>query len=199
MPTYFRPDFDDYLILLDGYFNIYKPIYKNLLDFEPEEDIAKEDYQYLFERNTQNLENSLGLCFIIAQNFITSVVSDIKKFHNQNAQYESKKPEKKELISEAFSEIVPNSNFTRIQAIDAIANYFKHNDEWIRGWGGKWVGLKPNEINTIYIVSFLGMTRSNPNNIQLACEKLNFNKENILQETYDLLNTWSNNIKLSLQ
>ena len=199
MPIYIGLDFDENLILLHNYFDNLSHIYIELLDTELPQDIDEEYIQFFLENNSQNLENVLGLCFIIAQNFITSVVSDTKRYIKQNNVNQSQKIEKKDLISGSFNEVIPGSDFTRVQAIDAIANYFKHNDEWIRGWGGKWVGLKPNEINTINIVSFLGMIRSNPNNIQLACEKLNFNKENILQETYDLLNTWSNNIKLSLQ
>lgn len=186
--------FSDELEILGDCLNNLQEIYNDLLKINPQDDFQSEEdyssYQYFIERKEQNLENILGLYFIVAQNFISSVIfitnRYIKQFSKDNpSQREIKKID---LICSDFNDMVPGYNFTKVQAINAIANYYKHKDEW----GNKWCDQKNKNQE---IVIKLGMKPKNLNNIQSVCDKFIFNNMIISKEIYDLLKSWSNYIE----
>jgi hypothetical protein len=70
-------------------------------------------------------EPLFGLAFVAAQSYALGTVSDL------NAVATSRGKEKKEkLACYACDAIAPKTGVTRIQLINASANYFKHHDEW---------------------------------------------------------------------
>ena len=135
--------FDDDLNLLYDYLCNIEKIYTKLLNFENENDIEEVDYQYWKEQQSLNIENILGVCFIVAQNFITSIVTSSNRYLHQVPEYRSLNIEKNMLSGSKFSKNIPELDLlrfdlTEIKAIDAIANYFKHNDEWASRWHNNW-------------------------------------------------------------
>ena len=57
-------------------------------------------------------------------------------------------------------------------------------------------GKKKNNVkNTIEIVEALGMRPRNIDNIQCACERINFSEGEVCKEIYKSLSSWSKNIE----
>lgn len=74
------------------------------------------------------LTNSLmGIAFVTAQVYIAGTVSDAKKL------LEPFTVTKANLLKD-FSKQIPGSEITEIELCDALANYFKHHDEWSSDW-----------------------------------------------------------------
>ncbi len=74
------------------------------------------------------LWNSLmGMAFITAQIYITGTVSDVKKITKSSIVSKSN-------LLKDFSVQLPDSEITEIELCDAMANYFKHHDEWSFDW-----------------------------------------------------------------
>ncbi len=69
-------------------------------------------------------EDFLGIAFITTQLYITRIVSDLNKLSK-----DSHPPNKRELLKN-FSKTIPETEVTEMELCDAMANYFKHHDEW---------------------------------------------------------------------
>ncbi len=69
-------------------------------------------------------EDFLGIAFITTQLYITGIVSDLNKYSKG-----SQSLNKWELLKN-FSKTIPETEVTEMELCDAMANYFKHHDEW---------------------------------------------------------------------
>jgi hypothetical protein len=65
-----------------------------------------------------------GIAFVTAQAYITGVVADVKALRGVRSSIS-----KHELLK-LFNPIVADTKLTRMQLCDAMANYYKHRDEW---------------------------------------------------------------------
>lgn len=72
-------------------------------------------------------EPLFGLGFVAAQSYALGTVSDLNTVRMRR-----RKPKKQKLECYACDTITLNGVVTRIQLINATANYFKHHDEWAR-------------------------------------------------------------------
>ena len=75
----------------------------------------------------EHVEPLFGLGFVAAQSYALGTVSDLNSVRKSR-----EKPEKKKWDCYACDTIVLKGGVTRIQLINASANYFKHHDEWAR-------------------------------------------------------------------
>ena len=75
----------------------------------------------------EHTEGLLGIAFVTAQNYITGTVSDIPKLTKLKS-----RPTKRKLI-QSFSARLPGYGITTLELCDAVANYWKHHEEW-DGW-----------------------------------------------------------------
>jgi len=66
-----------------------------------------------------------GLGFVAAQTYAIGTVSDLN-----NVRMSRRKPKKEKLYCYACDTVALKGGVTRIQLINASANYFKHHDEW---------------------------------------------------------------------
>jgi len=85
------------------------------------------DEQYQIDDTLELIENCLGIAFVIAQHYIIGTVSDanrIIKSHNILT---------KESLLRMCDDRISSSEITRMELCDAMANYYKHHEEW-----GKW-------------------------------------------------------------
>ena len=89
---------------------------------QQEIDEAEEDYQ--IERGLDHTENLLGIAFIVAQTYIVGVVSETLRIVKPTL-----KPTKESLLRD-YSDQISGSSSTQMELCNAIANYFKHHDEW---------------------------------------------------------------------
>lgn len=104
----------------------------------------------------EHIENLLGIAFVTAQTYITGTVSDIPKLTSS-----SSTPTKRQLLQD-FSEEIPGSNITKMELCDAIANYWKHQEEW-DGWSGT-----PKNKRTLEILRGIGIEESE----NFPCQKV---------------------------
>jgi hypothetical protein len=75
----------------------------------------------------EHIEDLLGIAFVTAQSYITGTVSDIPKLTELKS-----RPTKRELL-QSFADKLPEYGITTLELCDAIANYWKHHEEW-EGW-----------------------------------------------------------------
>ncbi len=75
----------------------------------------------------EHVEPLFGLGFVAAQSYALGTVSDLNSVRTSR-----RKPKKEKLDCYACDIIALNGGVTRIQLINASANYFKHHDEWAR-------------------------------------------------------------------
>ncbi|MGZ8426801.1 MAG: hypothetical protein ACXWYD_17780 [Candidatus Binatia bacterium] len=76
----------------------------------------------------EHAESLFGLCFVAAQSYALGVVSDLN-----SVRISCHKKEQGKLDCYACDINILKGRVTRIQLINACANYFKHHDEW-----GRW-------------------------------------------------------------
>ncbi|MCJ7706832.1 MAG: hypothetical protein MUO38_04350 [Anaerolineales bacterium] len=94
----------------------------SLRDLESELDASKEQYQ--IDDALDRIESLLGISFVVAQGYVTSVVAAARKLSPADP------PISKEEVLGLHNETIPGTGITRLELCDAMANYFKHHDEW---------------------------------------------------------------------
>jgi len=137
---------------------------------------AQEDYQinYCFEQT----ENILGIAFVTAQTYITGTLSDVNDIANNG-----KKVNKDQLLK-GYSDKLENSDMTKIELCDAIANYFKHHDEW-----ANWSPTERNR-KTISVLIAAGIKETDEYPCDKAASLLWSNNDEDLEPLLDLLTKW---------
>jgi hypothetical protein len=75
----------------------------------------------------EHAEPLFGLVFVAAQTYAIGTVSDLN-----SVRMSRRKPKKEKLYCYACDTVSLKGGVTRIQLINASANYFKHHDEWSR-------------------------------------------------------------------
>lgn len=113
---------------------------------------SKEGLRYL-------IEMEVGTVLVICQVYITRVAGLVRHFCSDLSGLAGIAPpwatERADLVRTRGAR-VEGTSYTIVDAIDALANYFKHNDEW----EGPWSGLPPKARRTAEIVSALGACSS---------------------------------------
>ena len=79
-------------------------------------------------------ENIIGLALVLCQNYINEVVTRILSFYKDykvfcGDVYHEIDPEKKTLIQN-YNPKIEGLEYTRVEVINALGNYYKHRDEW---------------------------------------------------------------------
>jgi len=75
----------------------------------------------------EHAEPLFALGFVAAQTYAIGTVSDLN-----SVRMSRRKPKKEKIDCYACDTVVLKGGVTRIQLINASANYFKHHDEWAR-------------------------------------------------------------------
>ncbi len=118
-----------------------------------------------WEVEQDQIENLLGLAFVAAQVFITQVVDSCGSLHTvyketyghhllgHNGNRKS--------VTSRDCDFVNGTRVRTVAAIDGLANYYKHRDEWRKDWEAE-ARLNPNSRRTIKILSDLGFDENSP-------------------------------------
>jgi len=88
---------------------------------------AEEGFDGLSAR--EHAEPLLGLCFVAAQTYAVGTVSDLNRIRMSHGKSKEERLNKHKCYAH---DTFINGDVTRIQLINASANYFKHHDEWTR-------------------------------------------------------------------
>ncbi len=154
------------------------------------------------------IEEFLGISFVVAQTFITRLRSNMAylsegckrdfgshlSFINSVKAYD---------VLKLADLLASNAIYSIIEAINAVANYWKHVDEWptvmvekgdflVRIWDT--TKMRPNEKLTVEIVCSLGMSANSTGNLRNAAEKLGIKKYEDLSPIRKKLRTWADNL-----
>ena len=81
------------------------------------------------DEGRRHAETLFGLGFVAAQSYALGTVSDLN-----SVRMSRRKPKKEKLDCYACDIITLKGDVTRIELINAVANYFKHHDEWKTRW-----------------------------------------------------------------
>jgi hypothetical protein len=141
---------------------IFQALSDALKDVERNFSEAQEDFE--IDDALEHTESLLGIAFVTAQAYIARTVSDANKLMGPGS-----KPTKERLLKD-YGDMLAGSAVTRMELCDAIANYFKHHDEW-SSWSAPGLHQK-----TVSILHAAGIEENN----DFPCRK-----------TADIL--WSNN------
>jgi hypothetical protein len=138
-------------------------------------DDSREEYER--EDALEHTENLLGIAFVTAQTYIAGTVSDI----NQFAKVESRLT--KDHLLKGYSEKIAEKTITSLELCDALANYYKHHDEW-ESWST--VGRQQKTVATLQAV---GIKESDSYPCIKAAEMLWLNTKS-LESLLSLVTSW---------
>jgi hypothetical protein len=163
------------------------------------------------ESNRELIEELLGVALVSAQVFLTSVRSRLVALATVYRQdlgselaFEGKAlgGAPKDMLFTCGDRLSPEVMFTDIEAIDALANYWKHHDEWPKGWeqDGEWsVAVWSDKASklqkkTIEVVTALGMAPAGVWNLQRAVEALGVERHHDLAPIRRRLAAWADSL-----
>jgi hypothetical protein len=145
----------------------------------------EQDENPLVDMACETIEDFLGLSFVTCQVFITSVVSA----HVKIAKLEKDKflISKEGLLTQCSAKL-KNADCTQIAAIDALANYFKHDDAWS---SKEWPSDKKSK-KTAQIIKALGGHPNSARNLRRGFEAVvGDNQYSRVERLAQCVETWA--------
>ena len=182
------------------YADVIRPLVKSIIENEKFESkyelklLIKNDHNFKPTFYPMIIESQIGLILVISQTYISQVISMIRNIHVDFSKFFkadfSEYPEKKnDLISE-FNPLVGGYSFTNIEAINALANYFKHHEEW----GSNITKLRGNNKKTADIVQQMGgnlsMALWSSRNLTNCIKKLGVSSFDNLYIIPEIVDSW---------
>ena len=139
--------------------------------------VGSDEYaEIIAEQKGETIESLLGSAFVVCQTHITRVVADIRTLHRLASNGAEGRPavelatttaHKREVILFG-SPRIDGTNITEVQAMDALANYFKHRDEWVRDWAN----LTGQSGRTVAVIQPIGLEQGASGNLRTGAETL---------------------------
>jgi len=133
-------------------------------------------YESFREARGDEIEGLLAVAFVIAQTHVTQVVSrtmrvlEAAKFAGKPLTAFAPSTEvSRDHVLQTASDVVPGTEYTQVQVLDAFANYFKHHEEW----RGDWATLKDKKARkTAKVIAAAGAARGFGGNFRAGAEVL---------------------------
>lgn len=149
------------------------------------------------------VEELLGLAFVAAQSFINSMRSELitvgKVYSHEFGSKPSFPTQPNDVLKVGM--MLPAAKCSAVEAMNAVANYWKHSEEWptvVRKSGGRLLtvwdlnALKGNEKRTAEIVIALGLTYGSSGNLRQAAKALGVKSyEDLLSQIRQTLSDWA--------
>lgn len=167
-------------------------------------------HEAVTDNECDRVEQLLGLAFVAAQTFITTVRSSIARL-SQICKNDLGSPlsfvtslKAHELLK--LAEPMRNyPKYTEIEVINAVANYWKHQEEWpirielkdeYREQVWDQTQMRPPEKLTVQIVASIGMAPSSTGNLRTAYEAFDLaSSYEDLSPIRDKLRTWAHTLQ----
>jgi hypothetical protein len=157
-----------------------------------------EAYQVILDDCNEEVDQLLGIAFVATQGVITGVRSAVARLSDSCNRHLGLKlsftTDKRSLYR--FAPDV-REGITEIEAIDAVANYWKHNEEWEVEWddGGlaRWKHSGQNK-RTIEIVKCLGVQPLATRNLGVAAENLGVKQQYDLSPLRIKVTSWAGRV-----
>lgn len=140
------------------------------------------------------VETLLGSAFMVCQTHIAQVVSEVIELHKTALKPRNGNPgatlrtttTKKADIMRHGCPVVGATDVTVIEALNALANYFKHRDEWPTNWNS----AKPLTSETIRVINAIGVSQFSTGNLRTGSEALGNTDYQSMNVFANLLENW---------
>lgn len=137
---------------------------------------SRKYYTVVEEHHLEVISVLLGAAFVIAQATVTQVVALAQKAH-----WLAQKPawllNDKAALMRFGSNLNTKTGESEIAVVNALANYFKHHEEWPDNW--ELSSATRLQVWNINIVRKLGLSPNNSDNLHLAASALGFQGKQI--------------------
>ena len=135
------------------------------------------------ETELESLGVLIGACFVLAQANITRALAILAEL----PEGDSCLPTDKRGRLDASNEHVPGTQVSQIAAIDGVANYFKHNDQWTCDWKTSDSQISA---STIQLALDIGMHPGDPDNMLTAARVLGLADGDGVQRLAEMVGGW---------
>jgi hypothetical protein len=124
-------------IVSDCQQELVNPNHSQIMVLNIEDGAIEGDINWIEDYENILIENMIGTAFVLCQTFITLIVSEIWKLHETCKSISislTTTTQNKNDILVYSSPQIGKSGVTPIQVMNAMANYFKHHEEWHGSW-----------------------------------------------------------------
>jgi hypothetical protein len=161
--------------------------------FSQYEDVAPKYRDVGLEQGLEAMSIVIGAGFVAAQSILTSTFSCVKGLTEleviRSAGGAGLPKVKKELFQVAAYD---RNGVPDISGVNALANYFKHASEWPYDWNAL---IKPLEVETVRIVSKLGLRPGHPDNMFIGAYTLSFGGRDGLFKLAERVQEWREGVE----
>ena len=135
---------------------------------------TSEQYEAAIDDGYELIENLLGMSFVSAQVFITSVQSEINAISKLCiSRYGNELPiAQKQSLFKLGPSLGARTAHSAIEVVDGVANYWKHGDQWETEKGGSIWTTNRHNLRTVEIVNSIGLLPSSTGNLRKAARML---------------------------
>lgn len=142
------------------------------------------------------LETLLGSAFTVCQTHIVQVVADVHRLHRIAARTDCGRPTvkltttttKKADVMARGCPCVTGTATTVIEALNALANYFKHRDEWPHKHN--WTKATGQAVETVRVLTAIGLEPGSTGNLRRGAEVLGNTDLDKMNVFANLLEDW---------
>jgi hypothetical protein len=115
---------------------------------------------------SETVEGLIGTAFVLYQTYLTSVVSSVKGLATDG--YAGAPSKKVDVLRLESAPITAAVSYSRMEVVNAVANYFKHRDEWPADWSAATGQTK----DTVDVISAIGLSSNEHFNLMKAAKAL---------------------------
>jgi hypothetical protein len=141
------------------------------------------------------IENLLGAAFVACQADISAIISHVNRMHKRalsEGHHLASSNCNKAGILALDNQLVATWTYSYVQVIDAVANYFKHRDEW----RGPWAQFPPvsRQGKTVAIITVVGAKQGSTGNMRTSVTALGISNYSNLTILYEHIASWADNV-----
>jgi hypothetical protein len=133
----------------------------------------------------------LGAAFVLSQTTITKVGAVAHRIHRLMDE-PAWLPAGKAQVMRIGSEVQTATQKTVIESVDAVANYFKHREEWPDEWNAPEGTAQ--QRRTVAIIRDLGLSQANSENLHVAMAALGIHRPDTVGQLIDKVELWRQNV-----
>jgi len=151
--------------------------------------------QFIAEDEAEVIENLLGTTYVLCQTPITGVTQAALRARDQALNCGlafpafGAKPHEVRALGDRF-----DSNYSKIEVLWALANYYKHRDEWERATWDDPTGLAE---FTVPVIKAAGLQPSSTGNLRTGAESLGNPDYSNMTVFEDIIRRWASEVRKS--
>ena len=156
------------------------------------------DYkEYVIDDETYLIEHLLGAAFVVCQAHITAVIQAARRARKHAITAGVPFPafgDTDQEVRKFGAEF--DEKYSKVEVLWALANYFKHRDEWSKR---TWSNPKNNERMTVVVIKAAGLEPSTTGNLRTGAEALGNDEYSNMGVFIDIVRQWSVEVQKKTQ